>query len=337
MPLEAQSEAPALIDRFGRRVDYVRLSVTDRCDFRCVYCMGEDVQFLPRPEILTLEELLAVGRAFVALGVRRIRITGGEPLVRRDLPWLLARLARLPGLEELTLTTNGSQLERLAGPLAAAGVRRLNVSLDSLRPERFRALTRVGDLDRVLAGLRAAQAAGFARIRLNAVILQGRNEDEVVDLVTFARNEGFDLAFIEEMPLGQVHTHDRAASFYASAQIRDDLSRHYALTPVIDKTGGPARYYRMPDSDVRIGFISPHSHNFCEQCNRVRVTAQGRLLLCLGQEHSADLRAVLREHPGDEEALCAAVVAAMARKPRGHDFDLARQPQILRFMSHTGG
>ncbi|MDY6955770.1 MAG: GTP 3',8-cyclase MoaA [Pseudomonadota bacterium] len=337
MPPEQSSPSPILIDRFNRRVDYVRLSVTDRCDFRCLYCMGEDVQFLPRAEILTLEELLTLGRAFVALGIRRIRITGGEPLVRRDLLWLLERLSALPGLNELTLTTNGSQLASMAGGLADAGVRRLNVSLDSLQAVRFRAITRVGDLGRVMAGLRAAQAAGFARIRLNAVILKGRNEDEVIDLVNFARHEGFDLAFIEEMPLGQVHTHDRAASFYSSAQIRDDISRHHALTPVIDQTGGPARYFRMPDSAIRIGFISPHSHNFCEQCNRVRVTAQGRLLLCLGQEHSVDLRAVLRERPGDGEALRATIVAAMARKPRGHDFDLARRPQILRFMSHTGG
>ena len=337
MPIEAQSEAPALIDRFGRRVDYVRLSVTDRCDFRCVYCMGEDVQFLPRPEILTLEELLAVGRAFVALGVRRIRVTGGEPLVRRDLPWLLERLARLPGLEELTLTTNGSQLERLAGPLAAAGVSRLNVSLDSLHPERFRALTRVGDLERVLAGLRAAQAAGFKRIRLNAVILQGRNEDEVVDLVAFARGEGFDLAFIEEMPLGEISSHARSETFYPSARIRADIARRYPLWPTAESTGGPARYYQMADSPIRVGCISPHSQNFCEQCNRVRVTAQGRLLLCLGQEHSADLRAVLRGQPGDDRALREAIVAAMVLKPRGHDFDLANRPQILRFMNHTGG
>lgn len=337
MPLEAQLDSPALIDRFGRRVDYVRLSVTDRCDFRCVYCMGENVQFLPRPEILTLEELLALGRAFVTLGVRKIRVTGGEPLVRRELPWLLERLARLPGLDELTLTTNGSQLDRLARPLAAAGVSRLNVSLDSLRPERFRALTRVGELEQVLAGLRSAQAAGFTRIRLNAVILQGRNEDEVVDLVAFARAEGFDIAFIEEMPLGEITSHARAETFYPSARIRADIARRYPLWPTTESTGGPARYYQMADSAIRVGFISPHSQNFCAQCNRVRVTAQGRLLLCLGQEHAADLRAVLRGQPGDEQALREALVGAMALKPRGHDFDLGKRPQILRFMNHTGG
>ena len=334
---EAPPEAPVLIDRFDRRVDYVRLSVTDRCDFRCLYCMGEDVRFLPRPEILTLEELLELGRAFVALGVRKIRITGGEPLVRRDLTWLLERLARLPGLDELTLTTNGSQLERLAQPLAAAGVNRLNVSLDSLRPERFRALTRVGELGRVLAGLRAARAAGFTRIRLNAVILEGRNADEVVDLVAFARTEGFDLAFIEEMPLGLVSSHVRAETFCPSAQIRAAISRRYPLWPIAESSGGPARYYRMADSAIRVGFISPHSQNFCAQCNRVRVTAQGQLLLCLGQEHSADLRAILRGQPGDGEALRQAILGAMARKPQGHAFDLGARPQILRFMSHTGG
>ncbi|HMM44480.1 MAG TPA: GTP 3',8-cyclase MoaA [Candidatus Macondimonas sp.] len=327
----------ALVDRFGRRVDYVRLSVTDRCDFRCVYCMPEDARFVPRAEILTLEELLSVGKAFVALGVRRIRITGGEPLVRRDLPWLLERLAHLPGLDELTLTTNGSRLRELAGTLAAVGVRRLNVSLDSLRPERFAAITRVGKLERVLAGLEAARAAGFAHIRLNAVILKGRNEDEVLDLVDFARAHGFDIAFIEEMPLGEIRSHDRAESFYASDRIRADIARRYPLVRGAFGTGGPARYYHMSDSPTRIGFISPHSHNFCEQCNRVRVTAQGRLLLCLGQEHSVDLRAVLRGRPGDDAALREAIVRAMAIKPRGHDFDLAREVRIVRFMNHTGG
>ena len=305
----------ALVDRFGRRVDYVRLSVTDRCDFRCVYCMPEDTRFVPRAEILALEELLALGQAFVALGVRRIRITGGEPLVRRDLPWLLERLARLPGLDELTLTTNGSRLAELAGTLVAAGVRRLNVSLDSLRPERFAAITRVGKLDRVLAGLEAARAAGFARIRINAVILKGRNEDEVLDLIAFAR----------------------ALSFYSSDRIRADIARSHTLIPLATQTGGPARYYRMADSPIRVGFISPHSHNFCEQCNRVRVTAQGRLLLCLGQEHSADLRAVLRERPGDRTALRTAVTEAMALKPKGHDFKVGGEVRIVRFMHHTGG
>lgn len=327
----------ALVDRFGRRVDYVRLSVTDRCDFRCVYCMPEDARFVPRAEILALEELLALGQAFVALGVRRIRITGGEPLVRRDLPWLLERLAGLPGLDELTLTTNGSRLAELAGTLAAAGVRRLNVSLDSLRPERFAAITRVGRLDRVLAGLEAARAAGFARIRINAVILKGRNEDEVLDLVDFARAHGFDIAFIEEMPLGEILSHDRALSFYSSDRIRADIARSHVLLPLAAQTGGPARYYRMADSPIRVGFISPHSHNFCEQCNRVRVTAQGRLLLCLGQEHSADLRAVLRERPGDGAALRAAVTEAMVLKPRGHDFKVGGEVRIVRFMHHTGG
>lgn len=332
---EKMSEA--LVDRFGRQVDYARISVTDRCDFRCVYCMPEDARFVARAEILALEELLALGQAFVALGVRRIRVTGGEPLVRRDLPWLLERLARLPGLDELTLTTNGSRLADLAETLAAAGVRRLNVSLDSLRPERFAAITRVGKLERVLAGLEAARAAGFARIRLNAVILKGRNEDEVLDLVDFARAQGFDIAFIEEMPLGDLRSHDRALSFYPSDHIRADIARCHALLPLAAQTGGPARYYRMADSPIRVGFISPHSHNFCEQCNRVRVTAQGRLLLCLGQEHSADLRAVLRERPGDAAALQAAVKQAMALKPRGHDFQVGGEARIVRFMHHTGG
>ncbi len=326
-----------LVDRFGRHVTYVRLSITDRCDFRCVYCMGEDMQFLPRAEVLTLEELAALARAFVELGVTKIRLTGGEPLVRRNVLWLANALGRLPGLKELVLTTNGSQLERYAEPLRAAGVRRLNVSLDSLDPARFRQLTRVGDLAKVLRGIEAARAAGFERLKINAVILKGRNEDEVVPLTQFAIDRGMDVSFIEEMPLGAIEEHDRAAAYYPSDAIRADLERRYTLIPTTDSTGGPSRYWRIAGTGSRVGFISPHSHNFCASCNRVRVTTQGRLLLCLGQEHSADLRAVLRAHPGDTLVLKRAIVAAMAIKPRGHDFNLAGAPVILRHMSVTGG
>jgi cyclic pyranopterin phosphate synthase len=339
LPGESNPASTSLIDRFGRRINYVRFSVTDRCDFRCVYCMSERMSFLPRARVLTLEELAALGRAFVELGARKIRITGGEPLVRRNILWLLQELGRLRehGLAELVLTTNGSQLERMAVDLKAASVARLNISLDSLNPERFRRITRVGELDSVLRGIRAAQTAGFGRLKLNAVILKNRNHDEVVDLARFAIDNGLDISFIEEMPLGAIGDHDRAEAFYSSDAIHADLARVFALAPTTESTGGPSRYYRIPDSDSRIGFISPHSHNFCDDCNRVRVSAEGRLLLCLGQEHSFDLRYVLRAHPGDRERLKQAIIAAMAIKPRGHDFQIGGQPVIMRYMNHTGG
>lgn len=333
------SVSAALADRFGRRVHYVRFSVTDRCDFRCLYCMSERMTFLPRARVLTLEELATLGRAFVELGVDKIRITGGEPLVRHNVLWLFHELGRLreSGLAELTLTTNGSQLECYAAELKTAGVARLNISLDSLNPERFRRITRVGDLATVLRGLRAAQAAGFQRLKLNAVILKGRNHDEVTALARFAIDHGLDISYIEEMPLGVIGDHDRAAAYYSSDAIRADLGKTFQLIPTTEHTGGPSRYYRIPDSPTRIGFISPHSHNFCADCNRVRVSAEGRLLLCLGQEHSVDLRQVLRAHPGHPERLRQAIIAAMAIKPRGHSFQLDGQPIILRHMNHTGG
>lgn len=333
------TSATNLTDGFGRRIDYVRFSVTDRCDFRCVYCMNERMTFVPRARILTLEELATLGQTFVALGVRKIRLTGGEPLVRHNVLWLLQQLGRLQeqGLKELVLTTNGSQLERLAGDLKAAGVARLNISLDSLNPARFRRITRTGDLEAVLRGIRAAQRAGFQRTKLNAVILKNRNHDEVVDLVRFALDNGLDISFIEEMPLGVVGDHNRGEAYYSSEAIRSDLSQVFTLVPTPETTGGPSRYYRIPDSDSRIGFISPHSHNFCGDCNRVRVSAEGRLLLCLGQEHSVDLKHTLRAHPGDQDRLQQAIIAAMAFKPHGHDFRMDQQPIILRHMNHTGG
>ena len=326
-----------LTDRFDRRVTYLRMSVTDRCDLRCVYCMAEDMTFLPRAQVLTLEEMLEVGRAFVALGVDKIRLTGGEPLVRRNVLWLCRELGRLPGLRELVMTTNGSQLGRHAAALRDAGVARLNISLDSLRAERFRRITRVGELDQVMRGLDAAIAAGFERIKLNSVVLRGRNDDEIEALVRFAIEHGIDISFIEEMPLGEIGDHDRAEVFISSDEIRAELERHFTLTPTTETTGGPARYFRIAGADTRVGFISPHSHNFCESCNRVRVTVQGQLLLCLGQEHSVDLREVLRAHPGDAGRLRQAIVDSMAIKPRGHDFDLSRRVTLDRHMSVTGG
>lgn len=331
-------EPPAiLVDRFGRRVDYVRVSITDRCDFRCLYCMSEDMRFLPRSEVLSLEEIYDIAQAFVDLGVRKLRITGGEPLVRNGALGLIERIGRLPSLRELVLTTNGSQLERTAPKLKQAGIRRINVSLDSLRPERFRAMTRVGDLGQVIRGIDAAIAVGFERLKLNAVILKNQNQDEVVDLARFAIARGIDLSFIEEMPLGVVHGHDRADAYCSSDEIRHELESRFTLIPSTESTGGPARYFRLAGSDTRIGFISPHSHNFCGTCNRVRLTVEGRLLLCLGNEHSVDLKSVIRSHPGDSIRLKQAIVEAMAIKPERHHFDLKAHPVIFRHMSVTGG
>lgn len=332
-----QNSAPQLIDRFGRRIDYARLSVTDRCDFRCVYCMAEDMQFLPRAEILSLEELLRVGEGLVAAGIRKIRLTGGEPLVRNNFLWLVERLAALPGLDELTLTTNGSRLGSFARDLRAAGVSRINISIDSLQPDRFRQLTRVGKLEPVLAGIDAACAAGFDRVKLNSVILKGRNDDEILPLVHFARQRGIDIAFIEEMPLGAIDEHDRALTFCSSDDVRAIIENACQLLPSSQRSNGPARYWQLAGSDTRVGFISPHSHNFCGDCNRVRVTVEGRLLLCLGNEHSVDLRAPLREQAAEAEDIARIVRGSMSIKPERHHFSLQDEPEIVRFMNSTGG
>jgi cyclic pyranopterin phosphate synthase len=328
-----------LIDDFGRQVSYLRLSVTDRCDFRCVYCMAEQMTFLPRREILSLEELTRVAAAFVDLGVRKVRLTGGEPLVRRGIVELARQLGALPGLDELVLTTNGSRLQTLASPLRDAGVQRLNISLDTLRPDRFRALTRTGDLDQVLRGIETARHAGFAGIRLNAVILRGRNDDEVLDLVRFACDRGLDLAFIEEMPLGRIEEHSRAEAFVSSAELREQVASALPLESLGDPQGsaGPARRHRVRGSDSTVGFIAPHSNNFCHLCNRVRVTVEGRLLLCLGNEHSLDLREILRRPNADPLALHRAIAGAIPRKPERHHFSHEEEPAIVRFMNATGG
>ncbi|MGW8227961.1 MAG: GTP 3',8-cyclase MoaA [Gammaproteobacteria bacterium] len=326
-----------LIDRFGRQINYLRISVTDRCDFRCVYCMAEDMQFVPRSQLLTLEEVVRISKTFVELGVNKIRITGGEPLTRKNVMYVFDKLGALNGLEDFTVTTNGSQLGRYAAALRAAGVTRVNISLDSLSPARFKHITRVGDLDKVLNGIEAAVSAGFKKIKLNAVVLKNKNHDEVLELLEFARHKGLDISYIEEMPLGIIDEHDRAYAYYSSDNILNDLRSRYELIPTTESTGGPSRYYRMPDSKTRVGFISPHSHNFCSQCNRVRLTAEGRLLLCLGQEHSVDLRHVVRSYPADNEPLRQAIIDAMEIKPEGHDFDLTSQPVIFRHMNATGG
>ncbi len=334
------SEFPnVLIDRFQRRIDYVRLSVTDRCDFRCVYCMADDMTFAPKQQVLSLEEIHEIARAFVELGVRKVRLTGGEPLVRPNILSLAKSLGQLAGLEQLALSTNGSQLHRMARDLHQAGVKHINISIDSLQARRFRQLTRNGNLDQVIAGIDAAIGAGFDRVRLNAVILKGRNQDEVLDLVDFAVQRGVDIAFIEEMPLGMIDEHDRALSFCSSEELRSIILQKYALTPIdaSSEISGPARYFRIDASSSRIGFISPHSHNFCHLCNRVRVTAEGRLLLCLGNEHSVDLRRVLRSPAYTLDTLKRAIVGAIAIKPERHHFNLEATPDIVRFMNTTGG
>lgn len=331
------SAAALLQDSFHRRITYLRLSVTDRCNFRCVYCMPEQMHFLPRTQVLSKEELYQVGAAFVALGVNKIRLTGGEPLVDPNLPWIVERLAGLPGLDQLALTTNGDRLNLYAKPLKAAGLDRINVSLDSLRAERFAELTRTGKLKRVLDGIDAARQAGFERVKLNVVILRGRNDDEIVELVRFARRESLDITFIEEMPLGHINEHNRKLSYVSSDEIRATISHEFPLTPTDENTGGPARYHRMDDSAISVGFISPHSNNFCGSCNRIRVTAEGRLLLCLGNEHSMDLRQVMRANPNDPDTLKSNIREAMSLKPERHTFDLNEAPQIVRFMNMTGG
>jgi len=337
MSVTNNNQTEVLIDKFNRVVDYVRLSVTDRCDFRCVYCMDEEMQFVPRAQLLTLEEIAKIAKAFTELGVKKVRITGGEPLIRRNIIKLFEDIGQLPGLDELVITTNGSQLPRLAKPLKDAGVKRINISLDSLDANKFKRITRVGELDKVLAGIDAAISVGFEKIKINTVILKNRNHDEVVDLVHFASERGMDISFIEEMPLGIISDHDRAEAYYSSDEIKHDLEQVYELIPTTETTGGPSKYYKITETGTRVGFISPHSHNFCDQCNRVRLTCEGRLLLCLGQEHSVDLRRTLRANPGDSEKLKQAIRDSMLIKPKGHEFDLAEKPIIFRHMNVTGG
>ncbi len=326
-----------LIDAHGRRISYLRLSITDRCNFRCVYCMAEDMSFLPGTQLLTLAEMVTVSEAFVRMGVRKIRLTGGEPLVHLELLGLVAQLAAMPGLDEIALTTNAALLARLAKPLKQAGLDRINISLDSLQAERFKSLTRTGRLQDVLDGIDAAQDAGFVRIKLNCVVLRGRNDDEVLDLVEFARSRDLDISFIEEMPLGLIDEHDRASTFVPSAELLAKIDQRYPLVPTTETSGGPARYYRMADSATRIGVISPQSHNFCNQCNRMRVTANGQLMPCLGNTEAVDLRALLRQHPGSVDALLQGIAQAARIKPEQHHFRLDAPPQIVRFMSMTGG
>ncbi|WP_090709046.1 MULTISPECIES: GTP 3',8-cyclase MoaA [unclassified Beijerinckia] len=339
--LAAKAKAPpALIDPFGRAVTYIRVSVTDRCDFRCVYCMSEDMTFLPKRDLLTLEELDRLCTAFVDKGTRRIRITGGEPLVRRGIMTLFQSLSRHLGsgaLDEITVTTNGSQLARYAKELAACGVRRINVSLDTLDADKFRRITRWGDLKKVLEGIDAAQAAGL-QIKLNAVALAGVNEDEFVPMIRWAHGRGIDITFIEVMPLGEIEG-QRADQYLPLSKVRADLMDHFTLQDSSYQTGGPARYVTAQETGGRIGFITPLTHNFCESCNRVRLTCTGTLYMCLGQEDAADLRSPLRASESND-LLNAAIDRAILRKPKGHDFIIdrtTRQPAVGRHMSVTGG
>jgi len=330
-----------MIDPFGRAISYLRVSVTDRCDFRCVYCMSEDMTFLPKADILSLEELDRLCSTFVRLGVRKLRLTGGEPLVRRNIEWLIDRLGRhlaSGALEELTLTTNGSQLAKHADNLARAGVKRINVSIDTLDPDKFKAITRWGRLNQVLDGLQAAKEAGLA-VKINAVALKGVNDQEVHDMVAWCGREGFDLTFIEVMPMGDIGNEDRIDQYWPLTLVRAELEKRWTLNEIDYRTGGPARYVQVAETGRRIGFITPLTHNFCESCNRVRVTCTGTLFMCLGQDDAADLRAPLRASEGDA-ALERAILDAITRKPKGHDFIIDRRRGVQgagRHMSMTGG
>ncbi|MHA1529640.1 MAG: GTP 3',8-cyclase MoaA [Alphaproteobacteria bacterium] len=333
--------APQLIDPFQRAITYLRVSVTDRCDFRCLYCMAEEMTFLPKRDLLSLEELDRLCTTFIDLGVRKLRITGGEPLVRKNILWFFERMGRHLGtgaLDELTLTTNGSQLSRFSRQLADAGVRRVNVSLDTLDEAKFKHITRWGRLAQVLDGIEAAQKAGL-RIKINAVALKGTNDDEINTLVEWCDQMGMDLTFIEVMPMGEMGEEDRLDQYYALDDLRADLGKRWTLTETDYRTGGPARYFRVDETGQRLGFITPLTHNFCESCNRVRLTCTGQLYMCLGQDDDADLRKVMRGGKGDA-GLEAAIREAITRKPKGHDFDYSRQRvegQVGRHMSVTGG
>ncbi|MCZ4280580.1 GTP 3',8-cyclase MoaA [Kiloniella laminariae] len=329
-----------MVDPFGRMVDYLRISVTDRCDFRCVYCMSEDMNFLPKKELLTIEELTRVSNAFIRLGVKKLRFTGGEPLVRKNIMALFNNLTpqlESGALREMTLTTNGSQLGKYAQQLADAGMRRINVSLDTLNSDKFTAITRWGKFDQVMEGLQAAKKAGL-KVKINTVALQGVNDDELHTLVSWCGDEGFDLTFIEVMPMGDIGNEDRVDQYLPLTKVRSLLSERWSLNEIDYKTGGPARYVEVRETGGKIGFITPMTHNFCESCNRVRMTCTGTLYLCLGQDDAMDLRAPLRSSDSDEP-LEQAIFKAIARKPKGHDFIIDRDtlPSVARHMSVTGG
>ena len=333
---------PPLIDPFNRKINYLRVSVTDRCDFRCVYCMSEKMQFLPKKDLLTLEELDKICSVFIEMGITKLRITGGEPLVRRNILSFFKSISRhlITGdLKELTLTTNGSQLKKFARPLFDLGIKRVNVSLDTLNPEKFKRITRWGKLDQVLDGIQEAKEAGLA-IKINKVALKKTNQDELNKFIQWCGDEGFDLTFIEVMPMGDFGEEDRLDQYWSLKDLREELDKKWTLKDLSLTTGGPARYSEISETGQKVGFITPLTHNFCESCNRVRMTCTGQLFMCLGQEEDADLRSALREGSDNDHLLRKRIMLAINRKPKGHDFDYSRKKisgQMSRFMSHTGG
>ncbi len=329
--------ANILIDQFNRKIDYIRVSVTDRCDFRCIYCMSEKMTFLPKENLLSLEEIARIIKIFSNLGVDKVRITGGEPLVRRNIEWLFQTIGQYKSINELTLTTNGSQLKKNAAMLKKAGVKRINISLDSLNPNTFKEMTRIGKLKNVLEGIQAAIDAKFEKIKINAVIMQGINDHELYDLVDYSIKQCLDISFIEEMPLGATE-YDRETTCLGNDVVLERLQQKYSLLNSTYTTSGPARYWEVQGTKTKIGLISPHTHNFCDNCNRVRISCKGELFLCLGQEEKIELMPLIRNFPYDDEPIAEAIINSMKIKPKSHTFDLKdKQPAIVRFMSHTGG
>jgi len=328
-----------LIDQFNRQINYLRISVTDRCDLRCRYCMNEHMEFLPRDTLLNFEEVERIAGIFVSLGVEKIRITGGEPLVRKGLVHLIEKLYRIPDLKHLVMSSNAVSLARYARPLKEAGLARLNISLDSLQNERFKTITRNGDLARVLEGIAVAKTVGFEKIKINSVLMHGFNDDEAIDLVNYAVDNSFDISFIEEMPLGEIDSHRRATSSYSNQQLLKTLQRSFDIGQECEKqnSAGPARQFPLMGTHTKVGLISPHSDNFCSTCNRVRISAEGKLLLCLGNNHALDLKNLMREKKMDDQAIKNQIMQTMNIKPERHEFDLEGEPQIVRFMNMTGG
>ncbi|MFL3022892.1 MAG: GTP 3',8-cyclase MoaA [Methylophilaceae bacterium] len=326
-----------LTDQFNRKINYIRISVTDRCDFRCIYCMSEQMKFLPKKELLTLEEINRIASIFISMGVEKIRITGGEPLVRKNIDTLFNNLSKNKDLKELTLTTNASQLMKKAEMLKASGIKRINISLDSLNPLNFKKMTRTGDLSNVLDGIEHAINIGLKQIKLNTVIMRGINDHEIFDLVEFAIKKNIDISFIEEMPLGDT-AFSRKSTFTSNDEVLKKIKANYLIDKIDYRTGGPAEYWQILSTKSRIGLISPHSHNFCEECNRVRISCKGELFLCLGQDDKIELMPLLREYPNNDQPIKDAILNSMKIKPKSHEFNLEQnKPAVVRFMSHTGG
>ena len=326
-----------LTDQFNRKINYIRISVTDRCDFRCIYCMSEQMNFLPKNELLTLEEINRIASIFISLGVKKIRITGGEPLVRKNIDSLFNNLSKNKDLEELTLTTNASQLKKKAEMLKASGIQRVNVSLDSLNPLNFKKMTRTGDLSNVLDGIEHAINIGIEQLKLNTVIMKGINDHEIFNLIEFAIKKNIDISFIEEMPLGATEF-SRKSTFTSNDEILERIKTNYLIDKIEYRTGGPAEYWQILGTKSRIGLISPHSHNFCEDCNRVRISCKGELFLCLGQDDKIELMPLLRKYPNNDQPIKNAILNSMEIKPKSHEFNLEQsKPAVVRFMSHTGG